>query len=94
MRQQLPDENTARREGQFIEGPKFENTDFRKCALCAHNPTCDILKMNARFIAQNYDVEKHSKENPTIPFEYNDLAKVCNFFQYKTGTKTEELLRK
>lgn len=87
-------EDNLRDSGQYIELPKVENVDFRKCGMCSHNKTCDILKENARFISQNYDGEKHTKENPTIPFQYMDLAKICNFFEYKSGSKTEELLRK
>jgi hypothetical protein len=49
---------------------------------------------NAAMISQKYNVEQHTKENPTIPWHWTDLAKICNFFEYKSGSKTEELMRK
>jgi hypothetical protein len=49
---------------------------------------------NAAMISQKYNVEQHTKENPTIPWHWIDLAKICNFFEYKSGSKTEELMRK
>lgn len=78
--------------------PKFEEDvktlAVKTCAMCDHRLSCDILKENARFIAQNYQVDQHTKENPTIPFDYMSLAQICNFFKYKSGSKTEELMRK
>jgi hypothetical protein len=78
--------------------PQFEEDvkklSVRTCAMCESNKTCDIRKQNARFISGNYDVEAHTKQKPTIPFEYDDLAQICNFFKYKSGSKAEELMRK
>jgi hypothetical protein len=87
-------ENLARREGQYLETPKAEDLDFRTCSMCTHKYTCDILKESARFISQNYDEENHKEDHPTIPFKYDQLAKICNFFEFKPGSKSEELFRK
>jgi hypothetical protein len=74
--------------------PLNRDVDFRTCAMCSHNKVCYPLMENAAMISQKYNVEQHTKENPTIPWHWTDLAKICNFFEYKSGSKTEELMRK
>ncbi len=78
----------VQREGaQLVDTPDPDKIDFRSCDQCAHLFVCDIAKHTATMLASQYD-EKHQ------PFKYQNLAKICTFFQLRTGEITQGLATK